>query len=69
MASKPFPPRKLGTPADVHIKQGQTIVLHDGANIIARMVAQKDTRFFTAWLAIVGPESEVNATVASLNLK
>lgn len=67
--AKELPPRKLGTPADVLIKQGQVLVLHDGSKIIARMNAQKDTRFFTAWLAIVGPESEVNATVASLNLK
>ena len=66
--AKELPPRKLGTPADVLIKQGQVLVLHDGNKVIARMNAQKDTRFFTAWLAIVGTASEVDAKVASLNL-
>ena len=63
-----LPPRKLGVPADVSVKQGQTLVLHDGAKVLLRVNATKDVRYFTAWLAIVGTESEVNAKVAELKL-
>lgn len=66
--AKELPPRKLGTPADVSVKQGQTLVLHDGVKVLLRVTATKDVRYFTAWLAIVGTASEVDAKVASLNL-
>jgi hypothetical protein len=58
----------LPAPRDVSIKTGQTIVLHDGAKVILRAIASKDTRYFTAWQAIVGTEAEVNAKVAELKL-
>jgi len=61
-------PRKIGVPADVSVKAGQTIVLHDGQKVILKAVASKDTRYFTAWLDIVGTEAEVNAKVAELKL-
>jgi hypothetical protein len=58
----------LNAPKDVTIKQGQTIVLHDGTKVILRAVAAKDTRYFTAWQSIIGTEAEVNAKVAELKL-
>jgi hypothetical protein len=56
------------TPRDVLIVKGQTIVLYSGTSILLRAVASKDTRYFTAWNAIVGTEAEVNAKVTELNL-
>ena len=56
-------------PREVSIKQGQTLVLHDGAKVLLRVTATKDVRYFTAWLAIVGTSSEVDAKVAELGLK
>ena len=58
----------LNAPKDVTIKQGQTVVLHDGNKVILRAVAAKDTRYFTAWQSIIGTEAEVNAKVAELKL-
>jgi len=55
-------------PRDVSVKTGQTILLHDGAKVMLRAVATKDTRYFTAWQSIVGTEAEVNAKVAELKL-
>lgn len=55
-------------PRNVSIKAGQTLVLHDGAKVLLRVTATKDVRYFTAWLAIVGTASEVDAKVASLGL-
>lgn len=62
----PLPAGK--NPRDVSIKAGLTLVLHDGAKVLLRVTATKDTRYFTAWLAIVGTASEVDAKVASLGL-
>jgi hypothetical protein len=58
----------IPAPRDVSIKTGQTIVLHDGAKVILRAIAAKDTRYFTAWQSIVGTEAEVNAKIAELKL-
>lgn len=67
--SKPLPPPGLdGKPYNVNIKQGQTIVLHDGTKVILRAVTTKNTRYFTAWQSIVGTEAEVTAKVAELKL-
>ena len=67
--SKPLPPLGLdGRPYNVVIKQGQTVVLHNGSKIIVRTVATTDTRYFTAWQSIVGTAIEVNAKVADLKL-
>jgi hypothetical protein len=56
------------TPREVLIVKGQTIVLYSGTSILLRAVAAKDTRYFTAWQAIIGTEAEVNAKIAELNL-
>jgi hypothetical protein len=67
--SKPLPPPGLdGRPYNVLIKQGQSVVLHNGIKVILRTVATIDTRYFTAWQSIVGTEAEVNAKVAELKL-
>ena len=58
----------LNAPKDVTIKQGQTIVLHDGTKVILKVTATADTRYFTAWQSIIGTEAEVNAKVAELKL-
>ena len=58
----------LNAPTDVTIKQGQTIVLHDGTKVILKVTATADTRYFTAWQSIIGTEAEVNAKVAELKL-
>jgi len=55
-------------PYNLVIKAGQTVVLHDGAKIVLRAVAAKDTRYFTAWQSIIGTEAEVNAKVTELKL-
>ena len=53
---KPLHPSS--SPRDVLIKAGQTIVLYSGTSIMLRATATKDTRYFTAWQAIVGTEAE-----------
>ena len=58
----------LNAPKDVTIKQGQTIVLHDGTKVILKVTATADTRYFTAWQSIVGTMAEVNAKVTELKL-
>ena len=67
--SKPLPPPGLdGRPYNVSIKQGQSVVLHNGIKVILRTFATTDTRYFTAWQSIVGTAVEVNAKVAELKL-
>jgi len=67
--SKPLPPPGLdGRPYNVSIKQGQTIVLHNGIKVILRTVATTETRYFTAWQSIVGTAAEVDAQIAKLKL-
>jgi hypothetical protein len=67
--SKPLPPPGLdGRPYNVLIKQGQTVVLHNGIKVILRTVATIDTRYFTAWQSIVGTVAEVDAQIAKLKL-
>jgi hypothetical protein len=58
----------MNEPRSLNLKAGQTIVLHDGSKVLLRAVAAKDTRYFTAWLSIIGTEAEVNAKVSELNL-
>jgi hypothetical protein len=57
-----------GRSYDLEIKAGQTFVLHDGSTIKLRAKAAKDTRYLTAWKAIIGTEAEVNAKVTELKL-
>lgn len=56
-------------PRDVVVSAGQTIVLHEGGKIRLRAVCPAKARYFTAWQAIIGTASEVDAKVAALGLK
>ena len=67
--SKPLPaPGVDGKPYNLELKQGQTVVLHNGTKVILKVTATADTRYFTAWQSIVGTLAEVNAKVAELKL-